>query len=70
MGERRESYIKKNKKEPKKKILLMGNEKAGKTSMFSMIFTNVYPIETTLLENTESISLNNNIFWRRIYRIK
>ena len=63
MGERRESYIKKNKKEPKKKILLMGNEKAGKTSMFSMIFTNVYPIETTLLENTESISLNKIIFF-------
>ena len=63
MGDRRNSIIKQNKKEPKKKILLMGNEKAGKTSMFSMIFTNVYPIETTLLENTESISLNKIIFF-------
>ena len=63
MGDGKDSIIKKNKKEPKKKILLMGNEKAGKTSMFSMIFTNVYPIETTLLENTESISLNKIIFF-------
>ena len=41
----------------------MGNEKAGKTSMFSMIFTNIYPIETNLLESTESISLNKIIFF-------
>ena len=63
MDEIENNKITKIKKEPKRKILLMGNEKAGKTSMFSMIFTNVYPIETTLLESTESISLNKIIFF-------
>ena len=50
-----------NKEQPKKKILLMGSEKSGKTSMFSIIFTQICPIETSLFENTKS---------RRIYRIK
>ena len=63
MLESKDNNIKKNKKEIKRKILLMGKEKAGKTSIFSTIFTNVYPIETTLLENTESISLNKIIFF-------
>ena len=63
MEERKENNIKKIKKETKRKILLIGNEKTGKTSMFSTIFTNIYPIETTLLESTESISLNKIIFF-------
>ena len=64
MGDRGESISKKNKnkKQPRRKILLMGSEKSGKTSMFSLIFTHVYPIETTLFESTQSISLNKIIF--------
>jgi GTPase SAR1 family protein len=62
MGDRGESISKKNKKQPRRKILLMGSEKSGKTSMFSLIFTYVYPIETTLFESTQSISLNKIIF--------
>ena len=62
MGERGDSISKNYKKQPKRKILLMGSEKSGKTSMFSLIFTHVNPIETTLFESTQSISLNKIIF--------
>ena len=69
MLESKDNNIKKNKKEIKRKILLMGKEKAGKTSIFSTIFTNVYPIETTLLENTESISLNKISISNILYKM-
>ena len=62
MGDGGDIIPKKIKKQPRRKILLMGNEKSGKTSMFSLIFTHVYPIETTLFESTQSISLNKIIF--------
>jgi Ras-related GTP-binding protein A/B len=45
-----------------RKIILMGEKDVGKTSIFSMIFTNVYPIETILFGNTISISLSQIIF--------
>ena len=62
MGERTDNNSMDNKEQPKKKILLMGSEKSGKTSMFSIIFTQICPIETSLFENTKSISLNKIIF--------
>ena len=62
MDEIREIIQKKNKEQIKRKILLMGSEKSGKTSIFSLIFTHVYPIETTLFNSTESISLNKIFF--------
>ena len=62
MGERTDNNSMDNKEQPKRKILLMGSEKSGKTSMFSIIFTQICPIETSLFENTKSISLNKIIF--------
>ena len=46
----------------RRKIILMGEKDVGKTSIFSMIFTNVYPIEIILFGNTISISLSQIIF--------
>jgi ABC-type molybdenum transport system ATPase subunit/photorepair protein PhrA len=37
---------------PKKKVLLMGKEKAGKTSMKSIIFANHFAKDTTRLTPT------------------
>ena len=50
------------KKSPIHKIILVGEKSSGKTSIFSMIFTHVYPIETICFESTRSISLNQIIF--------
>ena len=63
MGDRGEiSNLQKNKKQPKRKIIIMGKSNSGKTSIFSVIFTHIYPIETFLLEHTNSISLNKILF--------
>lgn len=45
-----------------KKIVLIGEKNSGKTSIFSMIFTNIYPSETSYLESTQSISHNQIIY--------
>ena len=44
------------------KIIIVGEKKSGKTSIFSMIFTNLYPSETSYFESTQSISKNQIIF--------
>ena len=44
------------------KIILVGEKNSGKTSIFSMIFTNLYPSETSFFESTQSISKNQIIF--------
>ena len=44
------------------KIVLIGEKRVGKTSIFSMIFTNIYPSETSYLESTQSISHNQIIY--------
>ena len=62
MDERTDMDQKNNKEQTKRKILLMGSEKSGKTSIFSLIFTHINPIETTLFDSTESISLNKISF--------
>ena len=63
MGDRGEiSNLQKNKKQPKRKIIIMGKSNSGKTSIFSVIFTHIYPIETFLFEHTNSISLNKILF--------
>ena len=62
MDERTDINQKNNKEQTKRKIILMGNEKSGKTSIFSLIFTHINPIETTLFDSTESISLNKIFF--------
>ena len=46
----------------KNKIIIVGEKKSGKTSIFSMIFTNLYPSETSYFESTQSISKNQIIF--------
>ena len=44
------------------KIIILGDKNVGKTSIFSMIFTNIYPSETSYFESTKSISLSQIIF--------
>ena len=44
------------------KIILLGEKNVGKTSIFSMIFTNIYPRETSYFESTKSISQSQIIF--------
>ena len=44
------------------KIILLGEKNVGKTSIFSMIFTNIYPSETNYFESTKSISVSQIIF--------
>ena len=44
------------------RIILVGEKNSGKTSIFSMIFTNLYPSETSFFESTQSISKNQIIF--------
>ena len=44
------------------KIILVGEKNSGKTSIFSMIFTNIYPSETSYFESTKSISKSQIIF--------
>lgn len=43
----------------KKKVLLMGKSKSGKTSMRSIIFANYVPRETTRLVPTLDVEHNN-----------
>ena len=47
---------------PNNKIILVGDKNSGKTSIFSMIFTNIYPSETSFFESTNSISKSQIIF--------
>ena len=47
---------------PNNKIILVGDKNSGKTSIFSMIFTNIYPSETSYFESTNSISKSQIIF--------
>ena len=47
---------------PNNKIILVGDKNYGKTSIFSMIFTNIYPSETSYFESTNSISKSQIIF--------
>ena len=44
------------------KIIILGEKNCGKTSIFSMIFTNIYPSETSYFESTISISKNQIIY--------
>ena len=60
MSERKLSYS--NKYSNPKKIIILGEKNSGKTSIFSMIFTNIYPSETSYFESTISISHNKIIF--------
>ena len=39
------------------KIILLGEKNVGKTSIFSMIFTNIYPSETNYFESKEAAIL-------------
>ena len=63
MEDKKENYEKKvSKKGNLRKIILLGDKSVGKTSIFSMIFTHLYPTETLRFESTKSISLNQIIF--------
>ena len=44
------------------KIIILWDKNVGKTSIFAMIFTHIYPSETSYFESTKSISLNQIIF--------